>query len=112
MAMPATFGYAETLVGMTDRLVGPPLAAASFLALWPTLRFLRWVEPVAASWIFITPFFVRYDFHGNTLPGIAHVWVAVLLFGIASLGGKTPRSYGGGWASVLPLFKRETRKEL
>ena len=112
MVMPAIVGYSDTLAGMNDRLTGPILAGFAFLALSPTLRFLRWAELAIAPWIFITPLFIRYDFDGNTLPEIVHVCVAVILFGTVFLGGKTTKGYGGGWGAVLPFLKRQAREEL
>ena len=107
MVMPAVVGYSATLAGMNDRFTGPILAGFTFLALSPTLRFLRWAELVLAPWIFITPLFIRYDFDGNTLPEIVHVCVAVILVGTVFLGAKTAKSYGGGWRTVLPFLKRQ-----
>lgn len=112
MVMPAIVGYSDTLAGMNDRLTGPILAGFAFLALSPTLRFLRWAELAIAPWIFITPLFIRYEIDGNTLPEIVHICVAVILVGTVFLGGKTAKTYGGGWGDVLPFLKRQAQEEL
>ena len=112
MVMPAIVGYPETWGAMNDRFIGPILAGFAFLAISPTLRFLRWAELAIAPWIFISPLFIRYDFDGNTLPEIVHICVAVILVGTVFLGAKTAKSYGGGWRTVLPFLKRQAQEEL
>jgi len=109
MAEPAVFGYSATAAGVNDRIVGPMLLAASFAALWPVLRFLRWVELPLGIWIFMSPLFFGY---GSVLPVGIHVGVGFVLAVLAFLGGKTEKSFGGGWVSLIPFLKQVTREEL
>lgn len=109
---PEVVGYTRTASGGNDHITGPILAAVSLLAMWPALRSLRWAEIALAAWIFVAPFFIRYDqVNGeyNILPSVLHICTALILFGTAFLGGRVSRSLGGGWSAALPFVKRATR---
>lgn len=109
MVGPAILGYSGIAAGMSDRIAGPMLLGASFAALWPVLRSLRWIELPVGIWIFVSPLFLGY---GRVLPVGIHVATGFVLVVFAFLGGKTGESFGGGWASVAPFIKRQVGEEL
>ncbi|MCL6438956.1 MAG: SPW repeat protein [Rubrobacteraceae bacterium] len=101
---PYVVGYAGTPAGVSDTITGTILAAVAFLALWPSLGRLRFLELVAGAWVFIVPFFMQYNaVHGqyNILPEVFHICIGLMLAGFSFLGGERRTSSRTG-ADPLP----------
>lgn len=115
MMAPTVIGYSSQRATGNDHVIGPIIAGFSFLALWPDLRFLKWMELVAGAWVLAAPFFIDYEHVNmtyNLLPEVLHVCIGVILMALAFLG-RTPRQrYGGGWVSVAPFMVTVTRENL
>lgn len=111
MASPGIFGYGGA-AAINDHVVGPIIVASSLAAAWPAVRSLRRVELPTGVWMLVAPIFIEYTVSGNDVPDVIHVFAGLALAILALLGGKTRESFGGGWASVLPFLRRQTRDEL
>ncbi len=95
MVAPAMLGYAGS-AAVNQRVVGPVVLGASFVAIWPLMRPLRRIEFVAGVWLVVSsPFF------GSAAPKINGVAVGLMLVALSSLGGATGERFGGGWSSLL-----------
>ncbi len=96
MAAPAVLGYAGT-AAVNQRVVGPAVLGASFVAIWPLMRSLRRIEFVAGVWLVVSsPFF-----GSAAAPKINGVAAGLLLVALSFLGGATGERFGGGWSSLL-----------
>ena len=80
-----------------DRILGPIVAGLAFVAIWPVMRPLRWVDLLVGAWLFAAPWLLGY----GTGPAINSLIVGLLLMVLALLGSKTSKRFGGGWASLL-----------
>jgi len=111
MASPGVFGYGGA-AAINDHVVGPIIVASSLAAAWPAVRSLRRVGLPAGLWMLVAPIFIGYPSIGGDLPDVVHVFGGLALAILALLGGATGERFGGGWASVLPFLRRQTRDEL
>lgn len=96
---PAVLGYPEVGAANNDHVVGPVVLCVSIVAVWPVMRSLRWLELAAGGWLLVAPW-VLYKWY-EALPTINDLAVGVALVVLAFLGGKTRKSFGGGWLSLL-----------
>lgn len=104
MAAPAVLGYSGVAV-VNARAVGPIVVGASLVAAWQVMRPLRWFELVMGAWLLVAPW-ILFRWY-ETLPTINSLGVGLALVVLAFLGGKTEKSFGGGWRTLL----REERRE-
>ena len=96
MVGPALLGYGDP-ARTNDRLLGPIVAGLAFIAIWPVMRPLRWVNLIVGAWLLAAPWLLGY----GTGPAINSLIVGLLLMVLALLGSKTSKRFGGGWASLL-----------
>jgi len=96
MAGPTVLGYCDP-ARISDRIVGPLVAGLAFVAIWPVMRPLLWVDLILGAWLLATPWLLGY---GMGL-AINSLIVGLLLMVLALLGSKTSKRFGGGWASIL-----------
>ncbi len=111
MASPGIFGYGGA-AAVNDHVVGPIVFASSLAAAWPAVRSLRRVGVPAGLWMLVAPIFIGYPSAGGDLPDVVHVFGGLAVAIMAVLGGKTKKSFGGGWSSVVPFLRRGVRDEL
>jgi hypothetical protein len=96
MVGPALLGYGDP-ARTNDRILGPIVAGLAFVAIWPVMRPLRWVNLIVGAWLLAAPSLLGYE----TGPAINSLVVGLLLMVLAMLGSKTSKRFGGGWASLL-----------
>ncbi len=96
MAAPGVLGYGGP-AGVGDHVVGPIVVASAIVAAWPVMRPLRWVGLVAGVWLLAAPFVLGYA----AAPRINDLVAGILLALLSFMGGRTEKSFGGGWSSLL-----------
>lgn len=97
MAAPAVLGHAGTPAEISDRTLGPIIAAVSFIAAWGVVRALRWTALPLAAWCVYAPWFL--DFPATA--AVSNLVVGLALAVTAFTGGGVQRRFGGGWRSLL-----------
>lgn len=106
MAAPDVLGYPEVAAAAnSDHAVGAIVAGASLVAVWRVMRPLRWVELLAGAWLIVAPW-VLMRWYG-WIPTLDSLGVGILLVALAFLGGKTGKSFGGGWLMLLQQEHQE-----
>jgi hypothetical protein len=107
MAAPDVLGYSGVAAAAnSDHAVGPIVVGASLVAVWRVMRPLRWVELLAGAWLIVAPW-VLMRWYG-WIPTLDSLGVGIALVVPAFLGGKTEKSFGGGW---LMLLQEERQRE-
>lgn len=105
---PAVLGYSGA-AEVNVRALGPIVIGASLVAVWQLMRPLRWVEGAVGAWLLVVPW-ILVKWYGATATANS-LAVGLALAGLAFLGGKTTKNFGGGWVSVLPFIKQEAREK-
>jgi hypothetical protein len=105
---PAVLGYSGAAEANV-RAVGPIVIGSSLVAAWQLMRPLRWVEGAAGAWLLVVPW-ILVKWYGTTAT-LNSLAVGLALVGLAFLGGKTTKNFGGGWVSVLSFLKQEAREK-
>src|SRR5215218_5792753 len=77
---PAVLGYGDP-ARTNDRILGPIVAGLAFVAIWPVMRPLRWVDLLVGAWLFAAPWLLGY----GTGPAINSLVVGLLLMVLAML---------------------------
>lgn len=98
MVAPAVLGYARP-ASDSDRLVGPLIAAFSFVAASGVTRPLRWVNLPLGAWLLLAPWVLGGY---STAATINSLVVGVAVIGLALVKGTVKDRFGGGWSSLLP----------
>ncbi len=100
MAAPDVLGYTKVAAAANnDHAVGAIVVGASIVAVWRVVRPLRWVGLLAGAWLVAAPW-VLMRWYGWT-PTLEDLGVGIALVALALLGGKTEKSFGGGWLALL-----------
>lgn len=107
IASPAVLGYSGA-AEFNARAVGPIVVGASLVAAWQLMRPLRWVEAVVGAWLLVVPW-ILFKWYGATAT-VNSLAVGLMLVGLAFLGGKTTKNFGGGWVSVLKFISEEEKR--
>ena len=98
MAAPAVLGHAGTAAGKADRLIGPTIAAAGFLAIFPITRLMRWFNLLPGAALLVTPFV----FGAPTDATVNDVVCGLVVLALATVERAPQDRYGGGWDTLLP----------
>ena len=102
MAAPAILGYSTTssLANGIDRAIGPFVASAAIIAIWPEVRPVRWVNVflglLLAVGVPIVALLTNYPVAGVVSAMVTGVAVA----GVATIRGPLDARFGGGWRSI------------
>lgn len=100
MAAPDVLDYSRVAAAANnDHAVGAIVAGASLVAVWRVMRQLRWFGLLAGAWLIAAPW-VLMRWYG-WLPTLDSLGVGLALVILAFLGGKTGKSFGGGWMMLL-----------
>lgn len=98
MAAPAVLGHAGTAAGRSDRLIGPTIAAAGFLAIFPITRLVRWFNLLPGAALLVTPFV----FGAPTDATVNDIVSGLVVLALATVERAPQDRYGGGWDTLLP----------
>ena len=104
---PAVLGYSGA-AAVNARAVGPVIVGSSLIAVWQLMRPLRWVELAVGPWLVAAPW-VLYKWYG-VVEGVNTIGVGLALMVLAFLGGKTTKSFGGGWRVLLRVIPEEEER--
>jgi len=96
MVAPSLLHY-DGHASISDRIVGPLIAATAIIAIWEITRPLRWLGIPFGLWLIFAPAF--FSFPSNAL--VDNVVVGVALVILAFLGGGVREKFGGGWREVV-----------
>lgn len=92
---PAVLGYDDPAQA-SDRVVGPVIAGAAFVAIWEVVRAVRWVALPFAFWLLIAPWVFDYPFDAT----ISSFAVGLVTVALTPWGRADPGKFGGGWGSL------------
>jgi hypothetical protein len=95
MAAPQVFGYAGA-ARTNDWIVGPLAATFACIALWEATRSVRWWNLPLAIWLVVAPVWLGFP----QLPFMHSIAAGVLMGVMSCLGGRTRKSFGGGWPAL------------
>lgn len=95
MVSPSVLGYGDPAQAH-DRIVGPVIAGAAFVAIWEVVRPVRWLAAPFALWLLVAPWILGYP-PDATISSIA---VGVVTVVTAPLGKGDPSRFGGGWKTL------------
>lgn len=96
MASPAVLGYVDTTAESSDRIVGPVVAALSFVAVWGIGRALRWATLPIGVYCLVLP--TVLGFPGDAV--LSNLAAGAVFVGTAFWRGQVKERYGGGWMSL------------
>jgi hypothetical protein len=97
MVAPALLRYGGVAAD-NARIVGPIVFAVSVTACWEIARALRFAILPLAVWCMTASLFLGYTSVAATANDTV---VGLALFGLAFVGGRIRRSYGGGWRALF-----------
>lgn len=103
MVAPAALGYGDPAAA-NDRLVGPAVAGAAFVAIWPVLRAVRWLAAPFGLWLIIAPFVLGY---AEVSVMISSVVSGAVVLVTTPPGRADPGQFAGGWRSLWSSTRRE-----
>lgn len=106
MAAPAVLGHAGTTAGKADRLIGPLIVAAGFLAIFPITRLVRFFNLLPGVALLITPFVVG----APTDATVNDVVCGLLVLALATVERAPQDQYGGGWDTLKPSGEPPPRR--
>lgn len=93
---PWALGY-DGAAATSDRITGPVLAAAAFLAVFAITRGLRWINLLSGLWLVTAPWLLSFP----TDATISSMVCGVLALVLAPMGSLDQDRYGGGWMTLL-----------
>ncbi|HET7622298.1 MAG TPA: hypothetical protein VFK39_10380 [Gemmatimonadaceae bacterium] len=96
MVAPSVLHYDAT-ASISDRVLGPLIAATAIIAIWEVTRPLRWLGILFGLWLLIAPGI--FDFPSHALANSAVVGAALVI--LSFLGGRVRGKYGGGWKEAV-----------
>ncbi len=96
MAAPAVLGHAGTTLGDLDRIVGPAVAAVSFVAAAQITRSIRWLNVPAAGVLVIAAWFVDAPLASV----LNSAGTALLVLALTPWGSPDQTRYGNGWTTL------------
>jgi hypothetical protein len=94
-AAPEVLGYGNP-ARTNDWVVGPITATIACIALWEATRGVRWWNVPVGAWLIVAPVILGY----STLPFVQSLLIGAAVTGLSFLGGRTRKSFGGGWRSL------------
>ncbi len=94
MISPAVLHYVDTLAEGSDRIVGPVVAAISFIAIWGSA--LRWATLPIGVYCLVAPWLLGFP----TDAVVSNAAAGVVFILTAFVRGNVGESYGGGWMSL------------
>lgn len=94
---PAVWGYGDPAAA-NDRLVGPAVAGAAFVALWEVVRAVRWVAMPFGLWLLVAPFVLDYS---HTVATISSIVAGVVILASTPPSPADPSRFAGGWLSLV-----------
>lgn len=100
MAAPAVLGYAGSIPGKVERTVGPLVASAAIVAIWPHVRPLRWANVVLGGWMMVAPLILRPFVSYPAAAKFNSVVTGMVIVAAALVRGSIDARFGGGWRSV------------
>lgn len=92
MISPSVLGYGDPAQAH-DRIVGPVIAGAAFVAIWEVVRPVRWLAAPFALWLVIVPWVLGYP----TDATISSTVVALVTLVATPMGRGDRAKFGGGW---------------
>lgn len=95
MFAPAVLGYGDP-AAVNDRIFGPVAASVAFVALWPVVRELRWLNVPVALWLFLAPVVLTYD----DVAAVVSTELVALVLAVTTPLGPSDERFGGGWSSL------------
>lgn len=96
MAAPAILGYSGA-ASISDRVVGPLVAATAIIAIWEVTRPIRWLGVPLGLWLLVAP----ASFHSPSPAVVNSAIVGTALVVLSFLEGKVRGRYGGGWMELV-----------
>jgi hypothetical protein len=105
MAAPAVLGYGDP-VAVSDRVVGPVIAAVGIMAISDVLRPLRWISTVVGVWVVLAPWALGA---ATTDTAVNGALVGLIVAGLSTVRGEVRHRIGGGWRAVWRPGVAESR---
>ncbi|HEY9426494.1 MAG TPA: hypothetical protein VIR34_05015 [Gemmatimonadaceae bacterium] len=96
MVAPSVLHY-DGHASISDRIVGPLIAATAIIAIWEITRPLRWLGVPFGLWLLFAPAYFRFPSHAL----VNNVVVGAMLVILSFLGGGVREKFGGGWRGVV-----------
>ena len=97
MVAPSVLGHAGTTAGKADRLLGPLIVAAGFLAVFPITRLVRWFNLLPAAGLVVAPFLTG----APTSATVNSVVCGIVVLVLAPVERAPQDRYGGGWDTLV-----------
>jgi hypothetical protein len=95
MAAPAVLDYGEP-ARTVDRVAGPVIATAAFIAVWDVARALRWANLAPAAGLVLAPWILGYEL----LVGLHSAAAGLVVLATTPVRGPLRQRFGGGWRAV------------
>jgi hypothetical protein len=96
MVAPSLLHY-DGHASISDRIVGPLIAATAIIAIWKVTRPLRWLGILFGLWLLFAPALFHFPSHALVDSAIVGAVLVILAF----LGGRVNQNFGGGWREVV-----------
>lgn len=96
MVAPSLLGY-RGVASISDRIVGPLVAATAIIAIWEITRPLRWLGVPFGLCLLIAPGLFHFPSHAVVNSAVAGTVLVIISF----LGGGVKERYGGGWRGLV-----------
>lgn len=94
---PAVLGYDDPAAA-NDRLVGPAVAGAAFVAIWSVVRPVRWLAAPFGAWMVVAPFLLGYH---PTSATISSIVTGIVVLVATPPEPADPERFGGGWRALV-----------
>ena len=96
MLAPSLLHY-DGHASISDRVVGPLIAATAIIAIWEVTRPLRWLGILFGLWLLFAPGLFHFPSHALVNSAVVGAVLVILAF----LGGRVNQKFGGGWREVV-----------
>ncbi|CAN5865474.1 hypothetical protein BH23ACT10_BH23ACT10_37230 [soil metagenome] len=96
MVAPAVLGHAGSTLATFDRIIGPTIAAVSFVAAAQITRSVRWINLPAAAVLLIAPWF----FDAPLVSTLSSAGSALVVLALTPWGSPDQTRYGNGWTTL------------
>lgn len=96
MVAPAVLSHAGSALGSLDRVIGPVIAAVSFVAAAQITRSVRWLNIPAAAVLLVAVWFLD----APTVSKLSSAATALVVLALTPWGSPDQTRYGNGWTTL------------